>query len=753
MKKLCVGILALVAFYGQNASAQLSALCNNAAPICAQQGLTYASPTGQPSLGTINCLISSPNPNWFYLQVGQSGNIDMLLTQTNPNGTGIDVDFMLWGPFATVAQGCTSIGNNVAASNQDCSFSAASVENVNITNGVTGQYYILLVTNYSQQPGTINLIQNGGSGSTNCGVLSAAQNNGPICLGEQLVLTANGSSATGSYSFAWYLLPNFSTVISTSANFASVPTAAGNYTYAVIVTDNFSLESDTAFTSVTVNPIPPAPNFDITSPACAGQTVTMTPNPALPAGTVYNWSGPSGYTNNLSSVTFNNAQTFFNGTYTLQVTINGCQSPPFSNTLTIFPVNTPVISGPAEGCEGNLYQLTVTPSTFVSYEWNGFAGANPQLLFPGTYTVEATDANGCVTTSAPFTMNIIPNPLSITGDTAFCEGTPITLQATAGKQSYSWNTGSNAETTLVSSEGTVSVTVVSLEGCVRSDSVFIRMYDKPVAAYAPLQVCDDSPVVFSNQTQVSDAWGSVQDSWLWNFGFNDPGNGNPVTSTSEEPTQVFPGYGNYPVSLTVETNFGCKDTFEYNFLVIKKPEAAFTYESLCFGEVLFTNTTELGTYPYETVSWDFGDGAGTSSSQDSLVFYTYPSVSGYTVSLSVTDTAGCASDTTIDITVEPTPLFDDLPNVLTPNGDGVNDSYSFPAIYDKCYNYIFSVFNRWGAKVFETESSENGFAGISNLGSGLQDGVYFWILVGNGVGPGQGQEVKKSGTISVVGTK
>ena len=753
MKRFLYLLIGSAIFYGGTSQAQLAALCNNAAPICAQQGLTFASPTGQASLGTINCLFTTPNPNWFYMQVGQSGNIDMLLTQTNQNGGGIDVDFMLWGPFNTVAEGCNSIQTNVAAFNHDCSYSASATENVNIANGVSGQYYILLITNFSNQPGTVSLVQNGGNGTTNCGVLSAAQNNGPICLGEQLVLTATGGSQTGSYSFAWYLLPDFNTVISTSANYSSVPNAAGNYNYAVIVTDNFSLESDTAFTSVTVHPIPPAPTFNITSPACAGETVTMTPNPALPAGTVYNWSGPSGYTNNLPSVTFNNAQPLFNGTYTLQVTINGCQSPPFSQTLTVFPVTTPVISGPSEACEGVFSNLTVSPGTFVSYVWNGTAGANPQPSLPGTYTVVATDANGCVTTSAPFTINIIPNPLEITGDTAFCEGSPITLTATAGKQSYSWNTGSSAQTTQVSADGMVSVTVVSTDGCIRSDSVFVRMYDKPEAAYAPLQVCDDSPVTFTNLSQVSDAYGSVESSWFWNFGFNDFNTGAPVTSTLEEPTQVFPAFGNYPVSLIVETNFGCRDTFEYNFLVIKKPEAAFTYESLCFGEVMFANTTELGTYPYQNVNWNFGDGVGTSNSQDSLVFYIYPSVSSYTVTLSVTDTAGCSSDTTMDITIDPTPLFDDLPNVLTPNGDGINDEYSFPPVYDKCYNYIFSVFNRWGAKVFQTESSADGFSGISNLGSNLQDGVYFWILVGNGVGPGQDQEVKKSGTITVVGTK
>ncbi|MCG9910323.1 MAG: PKD domain-containing protein [Flavobacteriales bacterium] len=755
MKKFLLSCGILFGALNQDVSAQLTALCNNnAQPICAQQGLTFASPTGQPSLGTINCLFTTPNPNWFYMQVGQSGNIDMTLTQTNLNGGGIDVDFMLWGPFNSVAEGCTSIGNNVAAFNHDCSYSASATEFVNINNGVTGQFYILLITNFSGQAGTINLNQTGGNGTTNCGVLSNAQNNGPICLGEQLTLTANGGSASGSYSFAWYLMPDFTTPLANTQNVSIVPPAVGIYDIAVIVTDNFSLESDTSYTQAVVNAIPPAPTFDITSPACQGTTVTMVPNPALPVGTIYSWTSVGGYVNNTSSVTFNNAQPFFNDTYTLQVTINGCQSPPFSQTLTVFPTTVPIISGPTEVCEGALVPLEVTNGNlFNNFVWNGVTGTNPQFLTAGTYTVEVTDLNGCVTTSAPYTVTLIPNPLEITGPDAFCEGSPITLIATPGKQSYTWSTGSTVDSTEVSQDGLVIVSVVSTEGCNRSDSLYVKMYDKPEAAFSPAKICDGDPVSFQNETLLSDVYGSNQTTWFWSFDHLENDSITPATSDLENPGHVFPTHGTYNVIFEVTSNFGCKDTIVFPFLVIERPTPQFYYESLCFGEVAFFNTSEQGTYPFETVTWDFGDGVGTSNSMDSLVYYTYAQVSTYNVTISITDTSGCPSSQVASIQLNDTPTFDDLPNIITPNGDGVNDDFTFPAILDDCYNYTFTIFNRWGGKVFQTTSSNNGFEGISNLGSKLNDGVFFWTLTGNGTGAGQETKVVKKGTITVAGTK
>ena len=56
-----------------------------------------------PSLGQIACLYTTPNPSWNTIQIGESGEIDIQITQNtafddngNPVGTGLDVDFVIW---------------------------------------------------------------------------------------------------------------------------------------------------------------------------------------------------------------------------------------------------------------------------------------------------------------------------------------------------------------------------------------------------------------------------------------------------------------------------------------------------------------------------------------------------------------------------------------------------------------------------------------------------------------------------------
>lgn len=750
MKKLFI-IAVFGIFTVLTTKAQTGANCLDALPFCTGTNYVFPNSTSVPSLGNVACLGSTPNPIWYYMQVETPGNIDITMVQTSGGGGGLDVDFAVWGPFPNLAAGCGSPfppGTPV-----DCSYSTAFTETANIPNAPAGQFYVLLITNYSNQAGTITFSQSGGVGTTDCGLLSNADNNGPLCEGQTLILNADVQQSSGS-SFAWYQMPDFANSIGNTQTISITPTTlANNGDYAVIVTDIATLESDTSFTTVVVNPIPVAPSFDITSPACQGQTVTMTPNPALPAGTVYSWTSSTGYTNNTPTVTLNNAQTFFNGTYTLQVSVNGCQSPPYSQTLVVNPTTVPIISGPSEVCEGAFVSLSVNNATFNTFTWNGILGNNPQLLGPGTHTVQVEDANGCVTVSAPFEVTIIPNPLEITGDLQFCEGTPTTLSATPGKASYQWSTGSTSETTLVVADGIVTVTVTNAENCLRSDTVFVNMYDKPVAAYSPFEICDGTPVSFTNLSQVQDVYGSFQQSWFWSFDHLESDSVTPAVSTIEEPTHLFPTHGFYGVTYIVETNFGCRDTFVTEFLVIEPPQPQFGNIPFCFGEVAFNNTTVPGDKPIETVNWNFGDGIGSSSTTDSLLSYVYPEITTYPVTLTVTDTAGCVGEITTDITVKDTPLFDEMPNILTPNGDGVNDDFSFLPVYDDCYDYRFTLFNRWGGKVFETESSQNGFSGISNLGSKLKDGVYFWVLLGNGLGNGSDLEVKMKGTLTVAGTK
>lgn len=61
------------------------------------------------------------------------------------------------------------------------------------------------------------------------------------------------------------------------------------------------------------------------------------------------------------------------------------------------------------------------------------------------------------------------------------------------------------------------------------------------------------------------------------------------------------------------------------------------------------------------------------------------------------------------------------------NGDGVND-YLIPRIVGETYGYKFTIYNRWGNVVFETDRYTFGWDGKSN-GISAPAGVYFWTIV------------------------
>jgi len=66
-----------------------------------------------------------------------------------------------------------------------------------------------------------------------------------------------------------------------------------------------------------------------------------------------------------------------------------------------------------------------------------------------------------------------------------------------------------------------------------------------------------------------------------------------------------------------------------------------------------------------------------------------------------------------------------IPNVITPNGDGINDLFVIPFITSE---YNLTILNRWGEKVFETSNPNQEYWDGSNNGAINSDGVYFYIL-------------------------
>jgi hypothetical protein len=179
--------------------------CSNLAPICTDVGLSFTAQTGVPDADVSDpnndygCLISQPNPTWYYLEIGVAGNIDMLLS------AGSDVDFALWGPFAdqaTATANCDSYGTPI-----DCSFNSSATENVNITGAAVGEVYVLLITNYASVVQQVTLQQNGGTGATNCGIIcgvdvgtttatlsNTSSNSNVLCFNESITLATTGET-------------------------------------------------------------------------------------------------------------------------------------------------------------------------------------------------------------------------------------------------------------------------------------------------------------------------------------------------------------------------------------------------------------------------------------------------------------------------------------------------------------------------------------------------------------------------------
>ncbi len=182
------------------ANCNAASSCASANSLCNSLDVPFNNTTGLQSGGSPGCLGSTPNPTWFYLPISGAGNLNFQINQGNnaPNYNNQDVDFICWGPFSApqctglydFPDGNTAIPNNVVA----CSYSPAPVENFTIPNALPGQYYILLVTNFSNQAGQIRIAQTNigqtGSGAIDCTGLGLnafldANNNGTKDAGEQ----------------------------------------------------------------------------------------------------------------------------------------------------------------------------------------------------------------------------------------------------------------------------------------------------------------------------------------------------------------------------------------------------------------------------------------------------------------------------------------------------------------------------------------------------------------------------------------
>ncbi|MCB9174745.1 MAG: hypothetical protein H6589_09070, partial [Flavobacteriales bacterium] len=449
-KKIFLGITMISLFiltskvYGQGAT------CAAADPFCTGTSYSFPNSTGTTAPGGNNygCLSTQPNPAWYYMQIGTSGNIDITISQVTNSGAGIDVDFIMYGPYNSLPIALADCGNmgNPSSEIEDCSYSTASTEVANIVGGVSGQYYMLLITNYSNISGNISFSQTGGTGSTNCAIINppcptvgihaesggtsynfpltfsctdagtlfiraddAATAGGPIVPGIQVTTTTNSQTSGNNI----YGLEQNGTTWNNYWSFTNL-SASTNHTLSMYEVDNVTTNSlGVEFCDVRSGS---DMSFVITDLNCGG---VIANSPAWGAADGTN-SGSAGST--------------VNGDVGAATPSGGCQVVTFPKTA---------VKGTATySCP------TCPPGSFTGTNY-GHAFFSPSIAGPGTYNITYSFNNGCAgpdncfgTVTETITVTSPNTFTSLTYPTPRCVGSgnaSPTLVATGGG-SYSSGT-------------------------------------------------------------------------------------------------------------------------------------------------------------------------------------------------------------------------------------------------------------------------------------------------------------------------
>jgi gliding motility-associated-like protein len=156
-----------------------------------------------------------------------------------------------------------------------------------------------------------------------------------------------------------------------------------------------------------------------------------------------------------------------------------------------------------------------------------------------------------------------------------------------------------------------------------------------------------------------------------------------------------------------------------------QPDASFTFDisRLQTYSVRFnvTNHTMADTTAY-LFEWDFGDGETGSYP---LILHTYKTAGTYTVTLNVSDITAPAITSTFSANVFITDAFD-VPNVFTPDGDGINDQFIVQS--NGVTPITITIFNRAGTVVFKNTAPTVIWDGRTPSGDRARPGVYYYVI-------------------------
>jgi len=651
--------------------------------------------------------------------------------------------------YITDSQGCVdtlnvSIGQPAPLSIQTstvsstCSQSNGSVSA--IVNGGTAPFAFLWNTTPNQSGSTANGLLPGTYSVTvtdanGCTSQSQATVSGTTSISTTITSVSNilcngasnggatvvASGGSGGVNYVWNTNP-----VQTGASLVNVPAGV----YQVVATDSVGCQD-----SLTVNITEPAPlsaQISSTSTSCSLSNGTAT---VLVSGGV----SPYSYLWNTSPVQLSStANNLDPGSYSVVVTDgNGCN---LLANISVGSIPSPVVmidSTTAVTCNGAQDGSAVVSATGgvspYQFTWNTNPpqlGAVLSNIGGGSYQVILTDASGCNDTLDV----LISEPLILTVSTsavaASCSQPNGTASATVSggvaPYSYFWNTSppqTNATAVgLVS--GVYGVSVTDNNGCTSQAQIVV-----PGTIGLSITATSQSGCASSGSSAtVAVSNGTAPFTYVWS-----PSVGNTATVTG------LPS-GTYQCLVTDVS--GCSQTVSLNVSTYPDPVAfAGTDTIITAGQQITLSATGGVSF-----AWTPNVGLVCDTCQSTIANPTATT----TYCVLVTDINGCTNSDCKTVTVndadfEPCgEVF--VPTAFSPDGTNSLENERF-CVYGRCITSLeISIYDRWGKKVFESNSKDACWDGTLK-GERLNTGVYMYVA---NIALANGERMVKKGDVSLV---
>ncbi len=463
---------------------------------------------------------------------------------------------------------------------------------------------------------------------------------------------------------------------------------------------------------------------------CRGDDLPLTAT----GGGTYLWSPDNGSIDNVNS-----ASPTVNPTNTTRYLLTVTTTSGRCNDTTSVLVEVDSIEALASAdffmCLGSTSSLlNVTAPGATSYSWSpatyldNATIANPQVVNPtaaGTisYEVSVTNANNCTDkdTVEVTIGDVIVNaealsPRLCVGDTGQVRATTTTTGALFSWQSNGGiliDTSSQTPGFTAADTGTYILTVRATDGsgqCPDIDSTTIAVENVYVDAGVDTVICK------GQQFNLQGNYGPEY-SWSPSALLDDSTIQNPELNTSES--------GEYQFILNVsDPALGCSESDTVNVLIEEVTvNAQINPTTIVEGEEAFYSVTTNGNY---VTWWDVATDeiAFQGPYPEDRQFSAFPAITS-TYEVHSENDIGCENTTEVSISVL---NLIRIPNVFTPNEDGVNDTWKIANIEDYPDAEI-RVTNRWGNVVWKNKDSyDNTWNGGNERGAALPIGTYYFDI-------------------------